>query len=41
MRQRSLFLAKTGQVGGKWRVVDAEGKVLGRLAAQLATVLME
>ena len=34
------FLAKTGQVGGKWRVVDAEGKVLGRLAAQLATVLM-
>ena len=34
------FLAKPGEVGGKWRLVDADGKVLGRLAAQLATVLM-
>ncbi len=34
------FLAKPGEVGGKWRLVNAEGKVLGRLATQLATVLM-
>lgn len=34
------FLAKPGQVGGQWHLVDATGKVLGRLAAQLATILM-
>src|SRR4051812_29549947 len=34
------YLARPGEVGGQWRLVDAEGKVLGRLAAQLATVLM-
>lgn len=34
------YLAKPGQVGGNWRLIDAEGKVLGRLATQIATILM-
>lgn len=34
------YLAKPGQAGGEWHLVDAEGQVLGRLATQLATVLM-
>jgi large subunit ribosomal protein L13 len=33
-------LAKTGESGGKWHLVDADGQVLGRLATRLATVLM-
>jgi large subunit ribosomal protein L13 len=34
------FVAKEHEVDRKWIVVDAEGKVLGRLAAAIATVLM-
>jgi large subunit ribosomal protein L13 len=34
------YLAKPGEVEGKWHLVDASGKVLGRLAAELATILM-
>jgi len=34
------YLAKTDEVGGDWHLVDAEGKVLGRMATQLATILM-
>ncbi|MHC4711873.1 MAG: 50S ribosomal protein L13 [Planctomycetota bacterium] len=34
------FVAKEGQIQRKWLLVDAEGKVLGRLAAAIATVLM-
>lgn len=34
------YLAKPGQVESEWHLVDAEGKVLGRLAVQLARVLM-
>ena len=34
------YLAKPGEVGGNWHLVDAEGKVLGRLAARIANVLM-
>ena len=34
------YLAKPGEVVGKWHLVDASGKVLGRLAAELATILM-
>jgi large subunit ribosomal protein L13 len=34
------YLAKRGEVERKWYVVDAEGKILGRLATKLATVLM-
>ncbi len=42
MRSASMksFLAKPGEVGGDWHLVDADGKVLGRLAVQLATILM-
>ncbi len=34
------FLAKKGQVDQRWWLVDAENKVLGRLAAKLAMILM-
>ncbi len=34
------YQAKRGEVPRKWYWVDAEGKVLGRLATKLATVLM-
>ncbi len=34
------FLAKTNQVDRKWRVIDADGLVLGRLASKVAMVLM-
>jgi len=34
------YLAKPGEVGGEWHVTDADGKVLGRLATQIATILM-
>lgn len=34
------FLAKRGQVEQKWWLVDAENKVLGRLASKLAMILM-
>ena len=34
------YQAKPHEVERKWYIVDAEGKVLGRLATKLATVLM-
>lgn len=42
MRSASMksYLAKPGEAGGEWHLVDADGKVLGRLAAELATILM-
>jgi len=33
-------MAKNGEVARNWRVVDAEGQSLGRLAVDIATVLM-
>ncbi len=33
------FMAKPEEVQRKWYVIDAEGKVLGRLAAEVARVL--
>lgn len=33
------FVAKPAEVEHKWFVVDAEGKTLGRLATQVATIL--
>lgn len=36
----NCYLAKTGQVERKWYLVDGTDKVLGRLAAQIATYLM-
>ncbi len=37
---RETYLAKPGQLQPKWRIIDAEGIPLGRLAAEVAIVLM-
>ncbi|MEO1130359.1 MAG: 50S ribosomal protein L13 [Planctomycetota bacterium] len=37
---RQTTFAKPGEINKVWRHVDAEGKVLGRLATEIATVLM-
>ncbi len=34
------FLAKKGEVQPKWLLVDAEGAILGRMAAKIAPILM-
>jgi len=34
------FMAKEGQIGGKWVIVDAAGAVLGRMASKIAMILM-
>ncbi|NLY71628.1 MAG: 50S ribosomal protein L13 [Clostridiales bacterium] len=33
------FIAKPHEVGRKWYVIDAEGKTLGRLASEAASIL--
>jgi large subunit ribosomal protein L13 len=38
--RRQTWYAKAGEVPKKWRHVDAEGQPLGRLAVEIATVLM-
>jgi len=38
--QRQTTLAKTGQVQRDWHVIDADGKVLGRIASRIAVLLM-
>ncbi|MEZ6319401.1 MAG: 50S ribosomal protein L13 [Phycisphaerales bacterium] len=38
--RRQTFIAKKGEVPREWRIVDAEGVPLGRLAVEVATVLM-
>ncbi|MBK9188555.1 MAG: 50S ribosomal protein L13 [Phycisphaerales bacterium] len=40
MSRRQTFMYKPGETSKTWRVVDAEGVPLGRLAAQVAIVLM-
>lgn len=35
----SSYFAKVGEVERKWHVVDASGKVLGRLSTEIANVL--
>lgn len=40
MSRRQTFLAKPGEIKKTWRVVNAEGIPLGRLAAEVAVVLM-
>ena len=40
MSRRETILAKPGAFTKSWRHIDAEGIPLGRLAAQVATVLM-
>jgi len=37
---RQTWFAKQGEVARQWRIVDAEGRRLGRLASEVATVLM-
>ncbi len=39
MQARATVMAKANQVERKWYVVDADGKTLGRLATEVATVL--
>ncbi len=34
------FMAKQGQVEQKWFLVDADGAILGRMAAKIAPILM-
>lgn len=34
------FMAKKGEVEQKWHLIDAEGLVLGRMAAKIAPILM-
>ncbi len=36
---KTTYLAKPSEITRKWYVVDAEGKALGRLAAQVAAIL--
>jgi large subunit ribosomal protein L13 len=37
---RQTYFAKAGDVTPRWHHVDAEGRVLGRIATEIATVLM-
>jgi len=37
---RQTYFAKAGDVTPRWHHVDAQGKVLGRIATEIATVLM-
>jgi large subunit ribosomal protein L13 len=37
---RQTYFAKAGDVTPKWHHVDAQGKVLGRLATEVAVILM-
>ena len=36
---RTTYMAKTNEVERKWYVIDAEGKTLGRMATEAATIL--
>ena len=36
---KSTYLMKPADVQKKWYIIDAEGKVLGRVATQVATIL--
>ena len=36
----STYFPKAGEIARKWYVVDASGKTLGRLASQVALILM-
>ena len=36
----STYFPKAGEIARKWFVVDAEGKALGRVASQVARILM-
>lgn len=36
---RSTYMAKTAEIERKWLLIDAQGKTLGRLATEVATLL--
>lgn len=36
---RTTFMAKANEVERKWYVIDAEGKTLGRLSSEVASIL--
>lgn len=36
---RSTYMAKTAEIERKWLLIDAQGKTLGRLASEVATLL--
>jgi len=36
---RQTHFAKGGDIQNKWRIVDADGRRLGRMATHIATVL--
>lgn len=38
--RRETYMAKNGDVAKQWRIIDASGVSLGRLAAEIAPVLM-
>ena len=40
MQQMKTYMARTGEIEHKWWLVDASDKVVGRLASDLAMVLM-
>jgi large subunit ribosomal protein L13 len=40
MRQMKTFMARPGEIEPKWWLVDASDKIVGRLASDLAMVLM-
>jgi large subunit ribosomal protein L13 len=40
MHRRQTYYAKAGEVEKKWHVVDADGVSLGRLASDVAVILM-
>ena len=37
---RQTYFAKTGELEKTWHHVDADGKILGRIATEIATILM-
>lgn len=34
------YIAKTEEIDPKWKLVDADGQILGRMAVKIATILM-
>ena len=40
MKRTSTYFPKTGEVPDNWRVFDADGQVLGRLARNIAVALL-
>ena len=40
LKQMKTYMAKTGEVDQQWLLVDATDKIVGRLASEIATILM-